>query len=136
MMKYHTTIKEVIVLNKKRGKKMIIFVFVMLFIYYVYVLFATNGIMQMAKKVAAGEVIVDGGTPYARFSPGSEYKYTCDIRRYFAYCGIKKGKIFVTCVNVMRSSDGKVYRGRDYFEVLIEKTEDGKWEAVGTFGEP
>ena len=59
--------KEMIVLNKRRGKKIIIFVLIIIFIYYIYVLIETNGVMKMAKKVAAGEVTVESGTPYARF---------------------------------------------------------------------
>lgn len=129
--------KEAIVLNKKRGGKMIIFILIIIFIiYYVYVLFATNEVMQMAKKVAAGEVIVASGTPYDRFSPLGEKIYTCNIRRYFAYCGIEKGKVFVTCVNVVSYNDGKENKGRDWLVILIEKTEDGKWEAIGTVSKP
>lgn len=64
--------KEMVVLNKRRGKKMIIFVLIIIFIYYIYVLSATNGVMKMAKKVAAGEVTVESGTPYARFRPLGE----------------------------------------------------------------
>ena len=43
--------KEVIVLNKKRGGKVIIFVLIMVFIYYIYVLLATNAVMKMAKNL-------------------------------------------------------------------------------------
>lgn len=128
--------KEVIVLGKKRGGKMIIFVLIIVFIYYIYVLFATNGVMKMAKKVAAGEVTVESGTAYDRFSPLSVNIYTSNIKRYFAYCGIKKGKIFVTCVNVVKYDNGEEGRGRDWFTILIERTEDGEWEAVGTVGRP
>lgn len=128
--------KGAIVLNKKRGEKMIIFVFIIIFIYYLYVLFATNEVIQMAKKVAAGEIIVESGTPYDRFSPLGENIYTCNIRRYFAYCGIEEGKVFVTCVNVVKDNEGKENKGRDWLVILIKKTEDGKWEAIGTVSRP
>ncbi len=123
-------------MNKKRGGKVIIFVLIMVFIYYIYVLLATNAVMKMAKKVASGEVTVESGTPYARFRPLGENVYTCDIKRYFAYCGIEKGKIYVTCVNVANYDDGKENKGRDWLVILIERTGDGKWEAVGTVGRP
>ena len=128
--------KEMIVLNKRRGKKIIIFVLIIIFIYYIYVLIETNGVMKMAKKVAAGEVTVESGTPYARFRPLGENIYTCNVTRYFAYCGMEKGKIYVTCVNVVKNDDGTESKGRDWFVILIEKTEDGTWEAVGTVGKP
>ena len=128
--------KEMIVLNKRRGKKVIIFVLIIIFIYYIYVLIATNGVMKMAKKVAAGEVTVESGTPYARFRPLGENIYTCNVTRYFAYCGMEKGKIYVTCVNVVKNDDDTESKGRDWFVILIEKTENGTWEAVGTFGKP
>ena len=128
--------KEMIVLNKRRGKKIIIFVLIIIFIYYIYVLIETNGVMKMAKKVAAGEVTVESGTPYARFRPLGENIYTCDVTRYFAYCGMEKGKIYVTGVNVVKNDDGIESKGRDWFVILIEKTEDGTWEAVGTVGKP
>lgn len=124
------------VFNKRRVKKIIIFVLIIIFIYYIYVLIATNGVMKMAKKVAAGEVTVESGTPYARFEPLGENIYTCDVTRYFAYCGMEKGKIYVTCVNVVKKDDGTESRGRDWFVILIERTEDGTWEAVGTVGKP
>lgn len=123
-------------MNKRRGKKIIIFVLIIIFIYYIYVLFATNGIMKMAKNVAAGEVTVESGTPYARFRPLGENIYTCNVTRYFAYCGMEKGKIYVTCVNVVKNDDGTESKGRDWFVILIERTEDGTWEAVGTVGKP
>lgn len=123
-------------MNKKIAGRIIIFVLIAALIYYIYVLFATNGVMKMARQVAAGEVTVESGTPYARFSPLSEDIYTTNIKRYFAYCGIKKGKIFVTCVNVVKHDNGEEDRGGDWLTILIERTEDGKWEAVGTFNEP
>ncbi len=123
-------------MSKKRGGKMVIFVLIIVFIYYIYVMFATSDVMKMAKKVATGEVTVESGTPYARFRPLGENIYTRNIKRYFAYCGIKKGKIFVTCVNVINSDNGEEHTGRDWLIILIEKTKDGKWEAVGTVGEP
>lgn len=55
---------------------------------------------------------VESGTPYARFRPLGENVYTCDIKRYFAYCGIEKGKIYVTCVNVANYDDGKENKER------------------------
>lgn len=90
----------------------------------------------MAEKVAAGEVTVESGTPYARFRPLDEDIYTSNIKRYFAHCGIEKGKIFVTCVNVVKHDNGEEEKGRDWLTILIERTEDGKREAVGTVGEP
>lgn len=128
--------KEMIVLDKRRGKKIIILVLIIIFIYYIYVLFATNGIMKMAKKVAAGEVTVESGTPYARFRPLGENIYTCNVTRYFAYCGMEKGKIYVTCVNVVKNDDDTESKGRDWFVILIERTEDGTWEAADTVGKP
>lgn len=89
--------------------------------------------METARKVAAGDIVVERGTPYARFSPLTENSYTVDIVRYFAYCGINKGKIYVTCVDVLEHDDGEVNRGRDWFMILIERTEEG-WVAVRTFG--
>lgn len=115
---------------------MMIFALIIVSIYYIYVLFATSDVMKMAKKVATGEVTVESGTPYARFRPLGENVYTCNIKRYFAYCGIEKGKIFVTCVNVINSNDGKEHTGRDWLIILIKKTKDGEWEAVGTVGKP
>lgn len=123
--------KEEIVLNKKRGRKIIISIFIILAAYYIYALCVTNGVMETARKVAAGEIIVESGTPYAIFSPLGENIYKCDITRYFVYCGINKGKIFVTCVLVIISDDGEVQKARDWFEILIEKTDEGEWEAVG-----
>ena len=120
-------------LGRKKIRKMIIFMILVLIVYYMYVLMATNNIMETAKKVAAGDIVVERGTPYARFRPLREHIYTVDIKRYFAYCGIKKGKIYVTCVNVVEHSDGEVSRGRDWFVILIERTEEG-WVAVRTFG--
>ena len=128
--------KEMIVLDKRRGKKIITLVLIIIFIYYIYVLFATNGIMKMAKKVAAGEVTVESGTPYARFRPLGENIYTCNVTRYFAYCGMEKGKIYVTCVNVVKNDDDTESKGRDWFVILIERTEDGTWEAADTVGKP
>ena len=128
--------KEMIVLDKRRGKKINILVLIIIFIYYIYVLFATNGIMKMAKKVAAGEVTVESGTPYARFRPLGENIYTCNVTRYFSYCGMEKGKIYVTCVNVVKNDDDTESKGRDWFVILIERTEDGTWEAVDTVGKP
>ena len=118
-------------MNKKRGKKMIILILIILAAYYIYALCVTNRVMETARKVAAGEIIAESGTPYARFEPLGENMYTCDIKRYFVYCGIKKGKIFVTCVNVIISDDGEVQKGRDWLVILIEKTDEGEWEAVG-----
>lgn len=125
-----------IVLDKKRGKKIIVFVLIIIFIYYTYVLIATNGVMKKAKEVATGEVTVESGTPYARFRPLGENIYTCNVTRYFAYCGMEKGKIYVTCVNVVKNDDDTESKGRDWFVILIEKKEDGTWEAVGTVGKP
>lgn len=124
------------VLSKKRIGKIIIFALIIVSIYYIYVLIATNGIMKTAREVAAGEVTVESDTPYARFSPRGEHKHTCNIKRYFAYCGIEKGKIFVTCVDVINFNDGKVHTGRDWLTIFIEKTEDGEWEAVRTLVDP
>ena len=118
-------------MNKKRGKKMIILILIILAAYYIYALCVTNRVMETARKVAAGEISAESGTPYARFEPLGENMYTCDIKRYFVYCGIKKGKIFVTCVNVVISDDGEVQKGRDWLVILIEKTDEGEWEAVG-----
>lgn len=123
-------------MNKKGVRKMVIIFFVILIAYYIYVMIATNGIMKEARKVAAGEVTVESDTPYARFSPRGEHKHTCNIKRYFAYCGIEKGKIFVTCVDVINFNDGKVHTGRDWLTIFIEKTEDGEWEAVRIFSQP
>ena len=120
-------------MGRKRIRKMVILMFLVLIIYYIYVLAITNNIMETARKVAAGDIVVESGTPYARFSPLGEHIYTTDIKRYFTYCGIKKGKIYVTCVNVVEHSDGTVNKGRDWFVILIERTEEG-WEAVRTFG--
>ena len=123
-------------MNKKRVGKVMIIIFVILIAYYIYVLTTTNGIMETAKKVATGEVTVESGTPYARFRPLGENIYICNIKRYFAYCGIEKGKIFVTCVNATKLNNGKEHMGRDWLVILIEKTKDGGWEAVGTVGKP
>lgn len=112
------------------------FVFIIGFIYSIYVMSVTSDVMKMAKEVAAGEVIVESGTPYARFRPLGKKIYTRNIKRYFTYCGIKKGKIFVTCINVIDSDNGEEHTGRDWLIILIEKTKDGKWKAVGTVGEP
>lgn len=60
--------------------------------------------------MATGEVTVESGTPYDRFSPWGENIYTCDIKRYFALCVIEKGKIYVTCVNVVNYGNGKENR--------------------------
>ncbi len=128
--------KGLIVLNKKRGKKIIVFVLIIIFIYYTYVLIATNGVMKKAKDVAAWKVTVESGTPYARFRPLGENIYICNVTRYFAYCGMEKGKIYVTCVNVVNNDDDTESKGRDWFVILIEKKEDGTWEAVGTVGKP
>ena len=49
---------------------------------------------------------------------------------------MEKGKIYVTGVNVVKNDDGTESKGRDWFVILIEKTEDGTWEAVGTVGKP
>lgn len=127
---------EEIVLNKRRGRKIAISIFIILAAYYIYALCVTNRVMETARKVATGEIIVESGTPYARFRPWGENVYTCDIKRYFVYCGIKKGKIFVTCVDVTKSEDGEVQKGRDWLVILIEKTDEGEWEAVGTMGKP
>ncbi len=66
-------VKEVIVLSKvlskKRVGKIIIFALIIVSIYNIYVLIATNGIMKTARKVAAGEVTVESDTPYARCNP-------------------------------------------------------------------
>lgn len=40
------------------------------------------------------------------------------------------------CVNVANYDDGKENKGRDWLVILIERTGDGKWEAVGTVGRP
>lgn len=123
-------------MKKKIGIKIIIVVFILFAAYYIYVLHATNEIMEMAKKVAAGEVIAENGTPYARFSPLSENIYTCNIKRYFAYCGVENGKIFITCENVIEFEDGDVEKGRDWLAIIIKRTDDGKWEAVGVDNKP
>lgn len=102
-------------------------------LYYTYVLVSTDRIMETARKVATGDIVVERGTPYARFLPLREHIYTVDIKRYFAYCGMKKGKIYVTCVNVVEHSDGEVSKEKDWFVILIERTEEG-WMAVRTFG--
>lgn len=114
-------------------KKIIILMLLIFSVYYIYVLAATNNIMETARKVAAGDIVAESGTPYARFSPLGEHIYTTDIKRYFTCCGTKKGKIYVTCVNVVLHSDGKVNKGKDWFVILIERTEEG-WVAVSTFG--
>lgn len=120
-------------MSKKRGKKMIIIILLIFIVYYIYVLAVTNKIMETAKSVAAGDIVVESGTPYARFSPWKENVRTDNIKRYFAYCGINKGKIYVTCVDIVEHDDGKVNRGRDWFVILIERTDKG-WVAVRTFG--
>ncbi len=121
---------------KNTGIKIIIAVFAIFAVYYIYVLHVTDGIMDMAEKVAAGEAAVEDGTPYDWFRPLSDNIYKSDIKRYFAYCGIKNGKIFVTCENVIISDDGEVKKGRDWFVILIKKTDDGIWEAVGVENKP
>ena len=88
----------------------------------------------MLISVAAGEVTVESGTPYARFRPLGENIYTCNVTRYFAYCGMEKGKIYVTCVNVVKNDDDTESKGRDWFVILVERTLDGTWESVGTVG--
>lgn len=92
--------------------------------------------MKTAREVAAGEVTVESGTPYATFSPLGDHFYTCNIKRYFAYCGIEKGKIFVTCVYVKNLNNDEEHMVRDWLTIFIEKTEDGKWEAVRVFSQP
>lgn len=123
-------------LNKKRVGMLVVLAIIGAVVYNIYILNATNGIMEKAEKVAAGEIVVEGGTPYDRFSPLSENIYTEDIKRYFAYCGIKKGKIFITCVNVVNSDEEGVQKGRDWLTIEIEKTNNGEWEAVGTSNKP
>lgn len=115
---------------------MIVLIFLMFVLYYIYVLFVTNRVIETAKKVVAGEIIVERGTPYDRFGPLGDNIYTCDIKRYFAYCGIKKGKIFITCVNVIDYGNGEVQRGRDWLAIIIEKKDSGEWEAVSTVNKP
>lgn len=39
----------------------------------------------------------------------------------------------MTCVDVLEHEDGEVHKGRDWFVILIERTEEG-WVAVRTFG--
>lgn len=113
---------------------MIIIIILVLSVYFIYVLMSTNKIMETARKVAAGDIVVERGTPYARFSPVNERIYTVDVKRYFAYCGVNKGKIYVTCVNVVEYGNGTVNRGRDWFMIRIERTSEEGWVAVGISG--
>lgn len=120
-----------------KRKKLLIIVFatiVTIFIYYIYELYATNGIMDMAREVAEGEAVVERGTPYAIFTP-VKGNTACNIKRCFVYCGINEGKILLTWVRAAEY-DGKVYKNRDWCELLIEKGSDGRWVAVGNTWKP
>lgn len=124
---------EVTVLNKTRGKKMfiiILIILVILFSYYIYELFVTNDIVDIARKVAIGDVNVERGTPYAIFGPAGKDDYSCNIKRCFVLCGLKEGRIWLTWINVA-GDDGKLSKSRDWCELLIKKNDDGKWVAVG-----
>lgn len=116
--------------------KGICIILVVFFIYYIYCLYVTKDIMDYANRVAQGEIIVESGTPYARFRWKGENYYSYDIKRYFTYCGLKKGRIYVTCMDIVAvDSDGTVHGGRDWFYIAIEKV-DGEWEAVRCVPEP
>ena len=106
------------------------------FIYYVYCLYVTKDIMDYANRVAQGEITVESRNPYATFCWNGENDYTYDIKRYFTYCGLTQGRIYVTCMQrVAVDDDGTIHESRDWFYIEIEKG-DGKWKAVRCVGEP
>lgn len=110
-------------------------VLVLVFVYYVYCLYVTKDIMDYANRVAQGEIVAESRTPYGRFRWKGENDYTYDIKRYFTYCGLTRGRIYITCKDRLVDSDGKLHESRDWFYIVIEK-EDGEWRAVKCVIEP
>lgn len=104
------------------------------FVYHLYCLYATEDIMDDIDKASKGEIEVESGSPYAGFQ-GDENDCTYDIVRYFTYCGLKEGKIYITCKDRYVFDDGEVSESSDWFYIEIEKA-DGKWRAVRCVGEP
>lgn len=70
-------------------------VLVLVFVYYVYCLYVTKDIMDYANRVAQGEIVAESRTPYGRFRWKGENDYTYDIKRYFTYCGLTRGRIYI-----------------------------------------